>query len=264
MRIGRERDKEKEKGKGERETGRERPYIELISKESRRYLLEWITRRKHVWALSSESAKLPAERKTNPSTACSLPVFKIFNSANISWEPRGLWRALDADPGILSKWICSYISKELEAAEEAIIKELLHRTEARVDPTASQKKWASEQGRLLRPGLRVRKFLFSRPHGSENQASLTLRWKCGHEGPMMQTHAGLHGSTGSCSLDDLESPRFSSTHRAPWLCSQNKWSYAGPSVTCSLHVVLFSPSGKRPEFHQVILPPVGRVGAVEA
>lgn len=40
MRMGRERDKEKERGKGESETGRERPYIELISKESKRYLLE--------------------------------------------------------------------------------------------------------------------------------------------------------------------------------------------------------------------------------
>lgn len=39
MRRGRKRDKEKGR-EGERETGRERPYIELISKESRRYLLE--------------------------------------------------------------------------------------------------------------------------------------------------------------------------------------------------------------------------------
>lgn len=60
---------------------------------------------------------------------------------------------------------------------------------------------ASEQRRLPRPGPRVQKFLLSSPHGSENQTSLTLRWKWGNEGSMMQAHAGLHGSTGSCRLD---------------------------------------------------------------
>lgn len=89
---------------------------------------------------------------------------------------------------------------------------------------------AREQRRLPRPGLRVRKFIFSNPHGSENQASLTLRWKCGNEGPMMQAHAGLFGSTGSCRLDAPKSPHFFSAHCAPW----DKWSYAGPSITCSI------------------------------
>lgn len=102
--------------------------------------------------------------------------------------------------------------------------------EARVDATASHKKWAREwTAWAAETWAEGQKFLFFLPHGSENQASLTLRWKCGNEGPMMWAHTGLHGSTGSCRLDAPESPGLSSTGSAPW----DKWSYAGPSVTCS-------------------------------